>query len=132
MFKKISLVILLVSIIFSCSQNPNNSPQPTQNIVGSDTSVTSGNLQVTVYDNASNKVSGADVFLYLSYDDIKRNLYVLYLRTSSNGLANFGYINTGNYYVRASANIAGIQKADTAVVQVQSRRIVYKNAILSE
>lgn len=115
--------------LFACSTS-NITPQPTQNIVSSDTSITSGNLQVTVYDNASNKVAGADVFLYLSYDDIKRNLYVLYLRTVSNGLANFGYINTGNYYIRTSANIAGVQKSDTAVVQVQSRRVIYKNSIL--
>lgn len=128
MFYKIFFVVCLL-YLFACSTS-NIAPQPTQTIVSSDTSITSGNLQVTVYDNASNKVAGADVFLYLSYDDIKRNLYVLYLRTTSNGLANFGYINTGNYYIRASANIAGIQKSDTAVVQVQSRRVIYKNSIL--
>lgn len=130
MFKKFVITIGLIVLIISCGGNATNTPQPTQTIVSSDTSITSGNLQVTVYDNASNKVAGADVFLYLSYDDIKRNLYVLYLRTASNGLANFGYINTGNYYIRAAANIAGIQKSDTAVVQVQSRRIIYKNSIL--
>lgn len=128
MLYKIFVVVCLL-YLFACSTS-NITPQPTQNIVSSDTSITSGNLQVTVYDNASNKVAGADVFLYLSYDDIKRNLYVLYLRTASNGLANFGYINTGNYYIRASANIAGIQKSDTAVVQVQSRRVIFKNSIL--
>lgn len=128
MLYKIFFVVCLL-YLFACSTS-NITPQPTQNIVSSDTSITSGNLQVTVYDNASNKVAGADVFLYLSYDDIKRNLYVLYLRTASNGLANFGYINTGNYYIRASANIAGIQKSDTAVVQVQSRRVIFKNSIL--
>ncbi|TAF75260.1 MAG: hypothetical protein EAZ53_06475 [Bacteroidetes bacterium] len=128
MIYKIFFIVCLL-YLFACSTS-NITPQPTQNIVSSDTSITSGNLQVTVYDNASNKVAGADVFLYLSYDDIKRNLYVLYLRTASNGLANFGYINTGNYYIRASANIAGIQKSDTAVVQVQSRRVIFKNSIL--
>lgn len=131
MIKQLVLMAIIGIFISACSVNTANTPQPSQTIVSSDTSFTTGNLQVTVYDNSVNKIPNADVYLYLSYEDIKRNLHVLYLKTNNNGLANFGYINTGNYYLIATANLSAVLKTDTAVVQVQSRRVVYKNSILN-
>lgn len=95
MIKKI--VFSVVSIyVCACEVNSEKNPQPRQTIINYNTSITTGNLQVVVFDKSSNKVFNASVFLYLNYDDIKRNLYVWYLKSSNKGLADFGYINTGN------------------------------------
>ena len=67
------------------------------------------------------------MYLYINYDDIKRNLVLLYIKTASNAAeADFGYLLQGNYYIRAQNGF----KSDTALVQVLNKRVNNKSVYL--
>ena len=62
------------------------------------------------------------VELFAAYEDIQTGLSIYNMATNSSGLAYFGFINYGNYYVRASGNINNVFYKNVSVVQVRPRR----------
>ncbi len=120
--------IISVCVLSSCSKNEASKVTPTNTIITSDSSAYNGRLIVTTYDYLSGtKLYGTDVFLYTSYDDIKRNLHLLYLKSSTSlAEADFGYLLQGNYYIRSQSAF----KTDTALVQILGKRTVNRNVFL--
>jgi|DEB19_MinimDraft_2_1074335.scaffolds.fasta_scaffold23528_2 hypothetical protein len=125
MNKIIFTSIVLLSIL-ACTKTDTN-PNPSQTIITSDSSQYSGRLKVTVLDGTNNNsvINGAQVFLYPTYDDLKRNFYINTV-SSISGTADFGYILQGNYYLRAQSGI----KSDTNVVQVMGQKTITRTMIV--
>ncbi|MES2381291.1 MAG: hypothetical protein V4538_09625 [Bacteroidota bacterium] len=124
--RKYFLLIGVVSMLYACSKSDNNS-QPSQTIITSDSSEYSGRLKVVVLDGANNNnvINGASVFLYPTYEDLKRNFY-LNTVVSAGGNADFGYVLQGNYYLRAQSGT----KSDTNVVQVMGQKTITRTMIV--
>ena len=80
-----------------------------------------------VLDGTNNNVviNDAQVFLYPTYDDLKRNFYINTI-SSISGTADFGYILQGNYYLRAQSGL----KSDTNVVQVMGQKTITRTMIV--
>jgi hypothetical protein len=112
---------------FACKKTESSTPLE-NDIITNDTSQFNGRLYVTSYNaEGTLKLTNTDVYIYISYDDLKRNLPLNAISTGSfNSQADFGYLLQGNYYVRAMKD----GKADTSLVQVLSRRSIYKNLFL--
>ena len=124
--RKYFLLIGLASILYACSKSDNNN-LPSQTIITSDSSQYSGRLKVVVLDgtNNNNVINGASVFLYPTYEDLKRNFY-LNTVVSAGGNADFGYVLQGNYYLRAQSGT----KSDTNVVQVMGQKTITRTMIV--
>lgn len=124
--RKYFLWIGVVSMLYACTKSDNNS-QPSQTIITSDSSQYSGRLKVVVLDgtNNNNVINGASVFLYPTYEDLKRNFY-LNTVVSAGGNADFGYVLQGNYYLRAQSGT----KSDTNVVQVMGQKTITRTMIV--
>lgn len=125
--KKYIVWIALMGVFYACSKTENTSSQPSQTIITSDSSQYSGRLKVTVLDgtNGNRTIDGASVFLYPTYEDLKRNYY-LNTVISINGTGDFGYILQGNYYLRAQSGT----KSDTNVVQVLGQKVITRTMIV--
>lgn len=123
---KNSIFILLGLIIAavvstSCSKSDNDDTTPQQQIVTTDSSEFNGRLKAEVRDVNNNLEDNAIVYLYANYGDLVNNLSLNFVYTNNSGIADFGYLLQGNYYLLAR-NTSGITARDTAVVQVNSRR----------
>lgn len=127
MNKLIFAAIVIIGFM-ACTKSESN-PNPSQTIITSDSSQYSGRLKVTVLDGTNNNViiNGAQVFLYPTYDDLKRNFYINTV-SSIGGTADFGYILQGNYYLRAQSGI----KSDTNVVQVMGQKTITRTMIVRQ
>jgi hypothetical protein len=122
---KLIFAIVIVTI-FACNK-ADTVATPNQTIITSDSSQYTGRLKVVVLDGTNNNVeiNGAQVFLYPSYDDLKRNFY-LNTVSSYSGTADFGYVLQGNYYLRAQFGA----KSDTNVVQVMGQKTITRTMIV--
>ncbi|MCF8253847.1 MAG: hypothetical protein K9J84_04650, partial [Bacteroidia bacterium] len=97
------------------------------NIVSIDSSEFNGRLYVNTFDYVTgNRITNANVYLYTNYEDIQRNLYLLFQRTNTSGEADFGYLLQGNYYIVSESNL----KRDTSLVQILSKRTIVRNVYL--
>lgn len=125
MNKLLYTALVLVSFL-ACSKSDTVST-PSQTIITSDSSQYSGRLKVIVLDGTNNNsvINGAQVFLYPTYEDLKRNFY-LNTVSSVSGTADFGYILQGNYYLRAQSGTKG----DTNVVQVLGQKTITRTMIV--
>lgn len=126
MSKFLQLVLMLLSIGFlfglntSCKKTTDdeNDSQP---IITTDTSQFNGKLKAEVRTNNNSPDANAVVYVYTSYNDFLNNMPLNYVLTNNSGIADFGYVLQGNYYLFAKNNSNGAL-TDTAVVQVLSRR----------
>ncbi|MFA9214974.1 MAG: hypothetical protein ACEQSR_14230 [Candidatus Methylacidiphilales bacterium] len=120
-------------IIASCTKTETLKTETIVNnkdsIITIDSSLFNGRLKVLVLDGTNNNtaVNGAQVFLYPTYEDVKRN-YFIYSVSSLAGQADFGYILQGNYYLRAQFGT----KSDTNVVQVLGQKIITRTMIVRQ
>lgn len=130
MNKFFSFILLLV-IVSSCTKTETLKTETIVNnkdsIISVDSSLFNGRLKVIVLDGANNNtvLNGAQVFLYTTYEDIKRN-YFIYSVSSAAGEADFGYVLQGNYYLRAQSGT----KSDTNVVQVLGQKLITRTMIV--
>lgn len=110
----------LVVLNTSCKKTTDdeNDSQP---IITNDTSQFNGRLKAEVRNNSNALDANAVVYVYTSYSDFLNNMPLNYVLTNNSGIADFGYVLQGNYYLFAKNNSNGLQ-TDTAVVQVLSRR----------
>ena len=119
---KLLVGFLLVMIVSSsCSKSSSNDPQPQNTIITSDSSEYNGRLKAEVRNNSNNLEPNAIVYLYANYTDLERNLSLNYIYTNSSGIADFGYLLQGNYYLMAQSTTNSLLR-DTTVVQVNSKR----------
>lgn len=118
-FALLGFMIIVVST--SCSKSDNDDTKPQQQIVTVDSSEFNGRLKAEVRSVNNNTENNAIVYLYASYGDLQNNLSLNYIYTNNSGIADFGYLLQGNYYLLAR-NLSGAVARDTAVVQVTSRR----------
>jgi hypothetical protein len=125
---KIIFAVIVLLIFIGCSKTETN-PNPSQTIITSDSSQYSGRLKVIVLDGTNNNtvINNAQVFLYPTYDDLKRNFYINTV-SSISGTADFGFILQGNYYLRAQSGI----KSDTNVVQVMGQKTITRTMIVRQ
>jgi hypothetical protein len=126
---KNSLAILLIVLFFgACNASTRNNEELPTPIITIDSSEFNGRLYVYTYDFFNNNVLGnTDVYLYVNYNDIARNLWLNNIRTNtSQGEADFGFLLQGNYYLVANNGF----KRDTAMVQVLGKRIIKRNLFL--
>jgi len=129
---KLFAIILLAFMVSACTKTETLQPQIINNkdsIITIDSSLFNGRLKVLVLDGNNNNtaVNGAQVFLYPTYEDVKRN-YFIYSVSSVAGEADFGYILQGNYYLRAQSGT----KSDTNVVQVLGQKIITRTMIVRQ
>lgn len=119
---KLLVGFLLVMVASSsCSKSSSNDPQPQNTIITSDSSEYNGRLKAEVRNNSNNLEPNAIVYLYANYTDLERNLSLNYIYTNSSGIADFGYLLQGNYYLMAQSTTNSLLR-DTTVVQVNSKR----------
>lgn len=121
------LAFLAISL-FACGKLDSNQPTLINQVITNDSSSFNGKLLVIVYDqNGTHVQSGASVSLFVSYDDLKRNFPLNKLTTETNtGIANFGYLLNGNYYLCAQKG----NLIDTSMVQVLGQRTIQKSMYL--
>ncbi len=124
---KIALIAFVLLSVFACKKTE-SSTQLENDIITNDTSQFNGRLYVTPYNaEGTLKLTNTDIYIYVSYEDLKRNLPLNAISTGSfNSQADFGFLLQGNYYIRATKD----GKADTSLVQVLSRRSAFKNMFL--
>lgn len=130
---KLFAIIILTVMVASCTKTETLKTETIVNnkdsIITIDSSLFNGRLKVLVLDGTNNNtaVNGAQVFLYPTYEDVKRN-YFIYSVSSTAGEADFGYILQGNYYLRAQFGT----KSDTNVVQVLGQKIITRTMIVRQ
>lgn len=123
-----TLILLACSIsLFSCSKSDSKDSQ--NPIIASDSSEYNGRLKVELRNQSNAVMNDAIVFLYASYPDLQNNISLNYVYTNSSGVADFGYLLQGNYYL-LGRNVSGTLKSDPAVVQITSKREVFKTVII--
>ncbi len=123
--KKLLFLSVLVTILASSCKKDNDSSPNSQDIVNNDTSPYTGILKVKVYynDGSVHETSeGVWVKLYATTQDIPFGYSMFELATNNSGVAYFGYINMGNYYVVCNKNIGGVEYQGVDMVQVRPRR----------
>jgi hypothetical protein len=119
-------ILIFIGFVFvvvatSCTQSENDNTTPQQQIVNTDSSEYNGRLKAEVRNVNNNLEDNAIVYLYANYSDLVNNLSLNFVYTNNSGIADFGYLLQGNYYLLAR-NMSGTIARDTAVVQVNSRR----------
>lgn len=114
----ICLATITLIALSSCSNNRDTTPTG-QTVIYADSSQFSGRLIVEVYDTQNRRVNQALVGLYLNRADITDNLALLWLNTQSNGRADFGFVNLGNYYIKAE--VANTEQVLSAIGACQVR-----------
>ncbi len=119
-FVLLGLMIAAV-VSTSCSKSESDNTTPQQQIVTTDSSEFNGRLKAEVRNVNNNLENNAIVYLYANYSDLVNNLSLNFVYTNNSGIADFGYLLQGNYYLLAR-NLSGAVARDTAVVQVNSRR----------
>ena len=122
------LLVMIVSA--SCSKSNSSDPTPQNTIITSDSSEYNGRLKAEVRNNSNNLEPNAIVYLYANYSDLERNLSLNYIYTNSSGIADFGYLLQGNYYLMAQSTTNSLLR-DTTVVQVNSKRETTRTMRLS-
>lgn len=116
------LGLMIASVVStSCSKSESDNTTPQQQIVTTDSSEFNGRLKAEVRNVNNNLENNAVVYLYANYSDLVNNLSLNFVYTNNSGIADFGYLLQGNYYLLAR-NLSGAAARDTAVVQVNSRR----------
>lgn len=122
------LLVMIVSA--SCSKSSSSDPTPQNTIITSDSSEYNGRLKAEVRNNSNNLEANAVVYLYANYSDLERNLSLNFIYTNSSGIADFGYLLQGNYYLMAQSTTNSFLR-DTTVVQVNSKRETTRSMRLS-
>ena len=122
-FLLLTSFIAIFCFLFSCKTT---NPGPTNQIVTSDTSSTTGYLTIRVYD-ANTTVSDATVDLFINYADATTGILLLRGYSTSSGYVDFGYLNYGNYYVKAQKEL----KSKIIPVQVQAKKRLTYNINLN-
>ncbi len=117
----ISGFIALASIASCTKGSTTNDTTPQTQIISSDSSEFNGRLKAQVYGQSGSLEQGALVYLYPTYTDLTRNLSLNYVYTDQNGIADFGYLLQGNYYLM-SVSTSNNALRDTTVAQVNSKR----------
>ncbi|MCF8427317.1 MAG: hypothetical protein K9H61_04465 [Bacteroidia bacterium] len=127
MKKSFAFVLLVAALFAACSKSTVTPADTGANIVSIDSSEFNGRLYVNTFDYVTgNRITNANVYLYTNYEDIQRNLYLLFQRTNTSGEADFGYLLQGNYYIVSESNL----KRDTSLVQILSKRTIVRNVYL--
>ncbi len=128
--KSIFVLLAIVLIAFaSCNKDDDEDPYQPNNIVTYDTSGLTGELIIRVYHyNGTHNIPaewGFKVRLFVTYDDAERNEPYLYeVATNTNGVAYFGYINYGDYYVKGTGSYNGVNYiSNINVTQVLAGRL---------
>jgi hypothetical protein len=124
---KYIFTFLIISSLFACTKQEDNT-YPTQTIVTADSSDVTGRLLVEVTDLNGNSISGATASLFLTYDDVVRNISLYTLTANTSGRIDFGYILGGNYYVSGSNPTGTLH--DTTVAQVLPKRSITRKLFL--
>jgi hypothetical protein len=131
MATRIFITMILATVLYACTDTTRDRDNDRQQtIVNADSSGETGRLVIEVRRQNNNAlVANARVNLFLSYDDLLRNISLYSLQTNNSGRADFGFVLNGNYYLTASATIDGVPLRDTTVAQIipirEVTRILY-------
>lgn len=105
----IILTLTLTVLLFACKKESTSTPTP----------ATTGGLIVKVkLKNSTGFISGAEVGLATSQTNLDNGVYLQDKITNSNGQADFGQLNPGNYYYDALAIVGGADYYGEGQVQI--------------
>lgn len=79
-----------------------------------------GGLAFIVKDAGGTRISGARIGIALSQGELVTNNYLASRITDSNGYADFGKLNSGNYYYEVDVTVGSSSFHGEGVLQVQS------------
>ena len=125
--QKITSILFLILITIACSKK-DETTTPTQTIVTIDSSNVAGRLNVEVFDINGNDITNVTASLFLTYEDMKRNIPLYTIKSTTSNSIDFGYVLQGNYYL-TGANALGTLR-DTTVAQVLPKRTLRRKLIL--
>lgn len=81
---------------------------------------TRGGLAFHIVDGSGNNIQGVTINIALSQSDLASGTYLGSRITGSDGRADFGLLNSGNYYYKADVTINNVPFHGEGVVQVQA------------
>ena len=123
------ILLLIIPISFTACKGSDDDDDTSQPIILTDSSATTGKLIVNVKDTLNNNLTNFEVKIFIDKSDFENDLYLLRLPTNSSGTANFGFINYGNYYIKAQGVKSGVLYTGSDVVQVRAEKTVTKTVI---
>lgn len=128
MIRQIVFILITLALIASCRKTDEDDQAPTQTIITSDSSNATGRLYVDVYDVNGNEINQAEVRLYITYNDLQKNLPLYTFTSNTIGRVDFGFVLQGNYYLTGISNNGTLR--DTTVAQVLPQRNITRKLIL--
>lgn len=128
MIRQIVFILITLALIASCRKTDEDDQVPTQTIITSDSSNATGRLYVDVYDVNGNEINQAEVRLYITYNDLQKNLPLYTFTSNTIGRVDFGFVLQGNYYLTGISNNGTLR--DTTVAQVLPQRNITRKLIL--
>ncbi len=125
LFSALFLVVTASIILHSCGRSSNDNNDDSQPIITNDSSEFNGRLKAEIRNMNNGLESNASVYLYATYPDFINNIPLNFVFSNSAGIADFGFLLQGNYYLFARSGKNSSQ-TDTAAVQVLSKRETIK------
>ena len=110
-----AIFICSICVLPGCKKDVAPSGQTTYNNFSS-----LGGLKFHVKTNAGMDIPNATVGIALSQADLVTNTYLASRITDSKGNADFGKLNSGNYYYEADVTIGSTRYHGEGIVQVQA------------
>lgn len=129
-------LIVVVGVLGGCRSDSDGNrpvPAPPPSIYEPNPDAPPGTGLLRVYIFAGSRyqpVRDADVSLYLSLEDLDRDLYLDRRVTGRTGVADFGFLNAGNYYVFVEHYANETRYSLTEPLQVQQGQTLTRNLIL--
>jgi len=79
-----------------------------------------GGMAFVIKNSAGDRISGASIGIALSQSELLTNNYIASRVSDSNGFADFGLWNPGNYYYEADVTIGNTSYHGEGVLQIQA------------
>lgn len=127
--KSLGIVLILGATLFtSCKKKTDDT---TTSTTSTGTMANVGGLKFVTKLTDGTLVPGATINIAPSQSDLDNDNFVATRITDSNGAADFGKLNAGNYYYKASSGSGFSTKNGNGIVQIQAGQNVAKDIVLN-
>ncbi len=89
-----------------------------------------GGIRFKVKDTAGNDVPNAKIGLAVSQTDLATNTYLASKTTNSDGIADLGRFNGGNYYYEIDVTIGGTAYHGDGAIQIRNGEDITQNLVV--